>query len=73
MDSLGWGSRRIDHDIALGNSLAFPGSGLVGTVADLPRVTEGVVEKDEVLGDFDELRRFMALFRKMVRRLHTGG
>jgi len=54
MDSLGWGRRGIDHDIALGNSPAFPGSGLVGTVADPPRVTEGVVEKDEVLGDFDE-------------------
>ena len=45
------------HNIAPGNNPAFPDTrlcGLVDAVIDAPRVTEVVVDREEVLGDFDE-------------------
>ena len=47
----------IVHNIAPGNSPAFPGSrlcGLADTIIDPPRVMEGVVDRKEVLGYLDE-------------------
>ena len=43
--------------MASSNSPAFPDSrlcGLVDTAVNLPRVTEGIVDRKEVLGDLDE-------------------
>ena len=45
------------HNIAPGNSSAFPGSRgwlTQSLTGDPPRVTEGVVDREEVLGDLDE-------------------
>lgn len=36
------------RDYPSGNSPAFPDSRLVGSVADPPRVTEGVVERERI-------------------------
>ena len=47
-----------------GPSSPFPDlrlCGLVDAVADAPRVTEGVVEREEVLRDFDEHWKVLSL------------